>query len=98
MSAIQARRADKSHAGMPSSAIATGQADYVLAPAAMPKQLVAYARGPYLQGAAVAEELPTLPAEPMQNIFVLLRSRTGAYLELSEGQPRSNVLEMAREG
>ncbi len=65
------------YAGMPSSAIATGLADYVLAPAAMPKQLVAYAQGPYLQGAAVAAELPTVPAEPMQKIFVLLRSRTG---------------------
>ncbi|HUG68374.1 MAG TPA: chemotaxis protein CheB [Pirellulaceae bacterium] len=65
------------YAGMPSSAIATGQADYILAPAAMPKQLVAYAQGAYLQGAAVAAELPTVPPEPMQKIFVLLRGRTG---------------------
>ncbi len=64
-------------AGMPSSAIATGLADYVLPPAAMPSQLLAYARGPYLTGATVAAELPAMPEEPMQKIFVLLRSRTG---------------------
>lgn len=65
------------YAGMPSSAIATGLADYVLSPAAMPKQLIAYAKGPYLTAAAVATELPAVPEEPMQKIFVLLRSRTG---------------------
>lgn len=36
------------YAGMPASAQGTGLADYVLSPAAMPQQLVAYARGPYL--------------------------------------------------
>ncbi len=67
------------YAGMPSSAIATGLADYVLPPAAMPSQLMAYASGPYpyLTGATVAAELPALPEEPIQKIFVLLRSRTG---------------------
>ncbi len=65
------------YAGMPSSAIATGLADYVLPPDAMSKHLVAYARGPYLQAAAVAAETPAVPEEPMQKIFVLLRSRTG---------------------
>jgi len=65
------------YAGMPSSAIATGLADYVLPPAAMPSQLMAYAKGPYLTGATVAAELPAVPEEPMQKIFVLLRSRTG---------------------
>ncbi|MEZ6129367.1 MAG: chemotaxis protein CheB [Planctomycetaceae bacterium] len=65
------------YAGMPSSAIATGLVDYVLPPSDMPKQLVAYASGPYLLGSAVAAELPQVPAEPMQKIFVLLRSRTG---------------------
>ena len=65
------------YAGMPSSAIATGLVDYVLPPEAMPFQLVAYVKGPYLQGAAVAAETPMITAEPMQKIFVLLRSRTG---------------------
>ena len=63
--------------GMPSSAIATGLADYVLAPETMPKQLIAYAKGPYLLGRKVAEELPVVSEEPMQKIFVLLRSHTG---------------------
>lgn len=35
------------YAGMPSSAVGTGLADYVLPPAEMPQQLVAYAQGPY---------------------------------------------------
>ncbi len=65
------------YAGMPSSAIATGLADYVLPPAAMPKQLIAYAKGPYLTGSAVAAEVPAVREEPMQKIFVLLRTRTG---------------------
>ena len=65
------------YAGMPSSAIATGLADYVLPQASMPKQLIAYAKGPYLTAAAVAAEIPPVPEEPMQRIFVLLRSRTG---------------------
>lgn len=58
-------------AGMPSSAIATGLADYVLSPAAMPTQLLAYASGPYLTAT------PAVPEEPIQKIFLLLRSRTG---------------------
>ena len=41
------------YAGMPSSAIATGLVDYVLPPEAMPFQLVAYVKGPYLQGERV---------------------------------------------
>ncbi len=62
-------------AGMPSSAVATGLADYVLPPDAMPDQLVAYTQGPYLQAAPAAT--PTISAEPMQKIFLLLRSHTG---------------------
>ncbi len=65
------------YAGMPSSAIATGMADYVLPTAAMPRQLVAYVKGPYLAGGAVAADGPEVAAEPIQKIFVLLRSRTG---------------------
>lgn len=65
------------YAGMPSSAIATGLADYVLPPDAMPKQLIAYAKGLYLNGHAVAAESPAVSAEPMQKLFVLMRNRTG---------------------
>ena len=65
------------YAGMPSSAIATGMADYVLRPAAMPKQLVAYARGPFLTAAAIRPGTPVIQAEPLQKIFAILRGRTG---------------------
>ena len=64
------------YAGMPSSAIATGLADYVLSAPELPRQLVAYARGPYLAAPPVEEDLADL-AQPMKKIFVLLRSRTG---------------------
>jgi two-component system, chemotaxis family, CheB/CheR fusion protein len=66
------------YAGMPSSAIATGVADFVLAPSAMPKQLVAYAKGPYVASpAADADKEEAAALEPMQKVFVLLRERVG---------------------
>lgn len=63
--------------GMPASAIATNLVDYVLAPADMPKQLIAYARGPYLRGnfSPVAEDVTDIA--PLQQILALLRTRTG---------------------
>ncbi|MEH6570370.1 MAG: chemotaxis protein CheB [Halioglobus sp.] len=65
-------------AGMPSSAIATSQADYVLPPADMPAQLVAYAKGmnrnrPVFEKLEPDQEM----VEPLQKIFMLLRTRTG---------------------
>jgi two-component system CheB/CheR fusion protein len=65
------------YAGMPASAQATGLADYVLIPPAMPKQLVAYAGGPYFAGRPFAGETLPVADEPMQKIFLLLRNRTG---------------------
>src|SRR5215475_5154703 len=65
------------YAGMPSSAIATGVADYVLPLASMPQQLVAYVKGAYLTPGAVSAEIPVVYAEPLQKIFALLRIRTG---------------------
>lgn len=64
------------YSGMTTSAIATGLADFVLPAAEVPEQLVAYARGPYL-AAPRLDETVELPTEPMQKIFVLLRTRTG---------------------
>lgn len=62
--------------GMPRSAIATGLVDYVLLPAEMPAQLIAYAAHAYGQ-----KLFPLLPLPPKQNrlskIFVLLRAQTG---------------------
>ena len=64
------------YAGMPSSAMATGLADYVLPAAEMPMRLLAYARGPYVAAAPI-EQAPAALPEPTQKIFVLLRARTG---------------------
>ncbi len=65
------------YAGMPSSAIATKLADYVLPPSDMPKQLIAYAQGPYLATARPIPQPASVPAEPMMKILKLLRSCTG---------------------
>jgi len=65
------------YAGMPSSALATGLADYVLPAQGMAKQLVAYARGPYLATIHPEESAPLDLPEPMQKIFGLLQRRTG---------------------
>jgi two-component system CheB/CheR fusion protein len=64
--------------GMPASAISTTMADYVLPPAGMPAQLVDYATGmaqhrPAFDGIEPDRE----PGEPLQKIFMLLRTRTG---------------------
>ncbi len=65
------------YAGMPASASATGLADYVLPVAAMPGQLLAYGKGPYLKPRPPAVEALPLPEEPMQRILGLMRARTG---------------------
>ncbi|WP_417390804.1 chemotaxis protein CheB [Gimesia sp.] len=65
------------YAGMPASAISTGLADYVLSPADMPGQLVAYSAGPFLTRKNLTLPVPHVPAEPLQKIFLLLRNRTG---------------------
>jgi two-component system CheB/CheR fusion protein len=65
------------HAGMPVSAIATGLADFVLPPAAMPQQLVQYIRAPFLREAAADTAVHAIAAGPQQAIFALLRARTG---------------------
>ncbi|HLH31366.1 MAG TPA: CheR family methyltransferase, partial [Terriglobia bacterium] len=64
------------YSGMPASAIETGMADYVLRPRDMPRQLVAYSKGPYL---TVPGTLPGIsPVEPaLQKIFGQLLARTG---------------------
>ncbi|WP_186776542.1 chemotaxis protein CheB [Rubripirellula reticaptiva] len=71
------------YAGMPSSAESTGLADYVLAPADMPPQLVAYAQGPYLRDARLSGDASStdqpvqIEAKPMEKIFQLLCKHTG---------------------
>jgi two-component system CheB/CheR fusion protein len=65
-------------AGMPSSAIATSLADFILPPADMPSQLVAYAAGMNRKRPAFVYPEPNQDmVEPLQKIFMLLRERTG---------------------
>jgi two-component system CheB/CheR fusion protein len=75
------------YAGMPSSAIATGLADYVLPAQEMAKQLLAYARGPYLAERRAEESPFNLPG-PMQKIFVgCSDSGRGTMLSDENGRP-----------
>ena len=62
------------YSGMPSSALATGLADYVLAPSEMPKELIRYAEGLMTPQTAIP---PSVGAEPIQEILLLLRDKTG---------------------
>ncbi|MCE8429239.1 MAG: chemotaxis protein CheR, partial [Candidatus Methanoperedens sp.] len=61
--------------GMPASAIATGFADYILPPEKMPDQLLNFIKQPYIKGMREAGLIKQ--TAPMQNIFVLIRDRTG---------------------
>lgn len=63
--------------GMPRSAIETGLVDYILAPAEMPQQLVAYAKHAVSRRiSAIIPATDRIP-ESLQKIFQILRSRTG---------------------
>lgn len=63
--------------GMPRSAIATGLVDYVLPPAEMPSQLMAYvARAFVVSPQLVVPSLPKAKDE-LSKIFILLREQTG---------------------
>lgn len=62
--------------GMPRSAIDTGLADFVLKPSEMPEKLLQFVEHSVVNGAkfgATAEEA----AEPLKQIFAILRARTG---------------------
>jgi two-component system CheB/CheR fusion protein len=65
------------YGGMPSSAIATGLMDYVMPVEQLPRQLLAYASGPYLVSAEHEAAREDGLSEPMQKIIVLLRARVG---------------------
>src|SRR5208283_1607823 len=63
--------------GMPKSAVATGLVDYVLPPATMPEQLIAYVQHlpvPKLQETA---ELPSESTDLLEKILVQVRMQTG---------------------
>jgi len=63
------------YAGMPSSAIATGLADYVSQPAEMPRQLLAYVTGPYLSAARVEVTEKHVAEEELQRLNAELEQR-----------------------
>jgi two-component system CheB/CheR fusion protein len=64
------------YAGMPSSATATGLADFIMVPADMPSQLSTYIKGPYLTTATQAPETAVFPREILRAVLRLLRGRT----------------------
>ena len=67
--------------GMPRSAVATGLVDFVLAPAEMPAQLMAYINHAFTDHASAALSQSTAPVlrvdDTLKKIFVLLRAQTG---------------------
>ena len=62
--------------GMPRSAIATGLVDYVLKPAEMPAQLIAYAAHPGLQQ-SWSSAAARIPEGIFRKVLILLRDQTG---------------------
>jgi len=64
------------YSSMPESAIATHLADYVLPVHALPKALIDYCRGPYLQLIRRVKE-PSLPENTIQSILIRLRAHSG---------------------
>ena len=63
--------------GMPRSAIATGLVDYVLPPAEMPAQLIAYAAHAFGTPPRPARSLAPKAEDAMRKVFILLRAQTG---------------------
>ena len=63
--------------GMPRSAIATGMVDFVLPPAEMPAQLIAYVGHAFGKNKGAASVTGLRADDALKKIFVLLRSQTG---------------------
>lgn len=63
--------------GMPRSAIATGLVDYVLPPAEMPAQLIAYAAHAFRQRPRPAPATSPETADALKEILSLVRAQTG---------------------
>jgi two-component system CheB/CheR fusion protein len=63
--------------GMPRSAIATGLADYILPPAAMPEQLIKYLQhAVHTTTARILADSAKIP-DSLQKIYILLRNHSG---------------------
>jgi two-component system CheB/CheR fusion protein len=63
--------------GMPRSAAATGLVDYVLPPAEMPAQLIAYATHAFGKPPRPASAPASKADDAMRKVFILLRAQTG---------------------
>ena len=63
--------------GMPHSAIATGLVDYVLPPAEMPAQLIAYVAHAFGKTPRPASPPAPKAEDAMRKVFILLRAQTG---------------------
>ncbi|TRZ99154.1 MAG: PAS domain S-box protein [Deltaproteobacteria bacterium] len=63
--------------GMPRSAIATGLVDYILPPAAMPAQLVAYAAHVFGKPRFSSSSVPPRAESALKKVFLLVRAQTG---------------------
>ncbi|MDY9925388.1 chemotaxis protein CheB [Methanosarcina sp.] len=75
--------------GMPQSAIATGLVDYILAPAEMPAQLIAYVN----QAFGKRPHVVVQAEDAMKKIFNLLRTRTGHDFSLYKQSTISRRIE-----
>jgi hypothetical protein len=83
--------------GMPKSVIDAGLADIVAPAAALPDKIVAYlSRRLRIEPAEEANASAAHSA--LEKILILLRDRTGKYLEPAAGKVNINILAMAREG
>jgi len=65
------------YGGMPRSAIATGLVDFVLPPAEMPAQLIAYVAHAFGKSPLPAHTQEPKAENALKNIFILLRAQTG---------------------
>lgn len=63
--------------GMPRNAIATGLVDYVLAPAEMPAQLIAYVSHAYRKSNGTVVSAGLRADDALKKIFVVMRVQTG---------------------
>ncbi|HEX9116921.1 MAG TPA: chemotaxis protein CheB, partial [Anaerolineae bacterium] len=66
-----------SYDGMPRSAIATGQVDYILPPEKMPGELAAYTQRAYVHRAQPVASPAARPGNSLQKIAALLRAHNG---------------------
>ncbi|MGR8997608.1 MAG: CheR family methyltransferase [Gammaproteobacteria bacterium] len=80
--------------GMPSSAIAMGDVDFVLPADKMGEQLIQYSKGPYFKCIHTDQQEDLVASESIQKIFILLRNRTGN--DLSAYKPTTIKRRIAR--